>query len=317
MRREPRIVTVTLNPAIDETVILDELRPGAVNRAKSLHRQAGGKGVNVSAMLGGHGISSVATGFLGQDNPDLFEQLFAALGIRDEFVRLAGETRVGIKLVATAARETTDINFPGLRPTAADLARLEDKLASLATPGTWLVFGGRLPDGIPLARFERLVTMARRAGAHIAADTSGDALRSAIDLGVDLIKPNHHELAEVLGHGLPDCQSRIQAAREIQARGVPHVILSLGAEGALFAAPDGFVIAAPPPVEVISTVGAGDSLLAGYLAGLVTGRSAVDRAKLASAFAWSALEDIARIAPEPSLAAARMASIEASLVERA
>ena len=314
MCRKARIVTITLNPAIDETVFLDRLRPGAVNRATSIHRQAGGKGVNVSAMLAGHGIPSIATGFLGRDNPDLFEQLFAALGIGDEFVRIEGETRTGIKLVATTEHETTDINFPGLRPSRADLEELEEKLASLSAPGKWLVFGGRLPSSVPLASFERLVAAARSSGAHIAVDSSGEGLRSAIDLGVDLIKPNHHELAEVLGREHPDRSSHMDAALEIQSRGVPHVILSLGPDGALFAAPDGLVIAAPPPAEVVSTVGAGDALLAGYLAGLVTGRSPADRAKLASAFAWSALESVTLTGPEPSIARARMASIEVSLI---
>ena len=310
MHPVPDIITVTLNPAIDETVFLDQLQPGAVNRATEIHRQAGGKGVNVSAMLGGYGIPSVATGFLGTGNPGLFVELFAARGVRDEFIRIDGETRIGIKIVARSTRETTDINFPGLAPSAADLVALEEKLRTLASPGSWFVLGGRLPDSVPAAYYENLLRMLKREGANIAVDTSGEALRLAIECGVDAIKPNHHELAEILGRELPDPASRAEAAIRLQREKVPYVILSLGAEGALFVSPDGAFIAAPPPVEVVSTVGAGDSLLAGYLAGLATGLPAAERAKLATVFSWSALEDVRRHAPSPAEALARMARIE-------
>ena len=125
---DPNIVTVTLNPAIDETVFLDELKPGAVNRARSHHRQAGGKGINISSMLGQFGIANTATGFLGKQNPQLFEQIFAQTDVRDECIRIEGETRTGIKIVCKSTQETTDINFPGASPNAADLTTLANKL---------------------------------------------------------------------------------------------------------------------------------------------------------------------------------------------
>ena len=298
------VLTVTPNPAIDQTVVLDTLRPGEVNRCSELHHQAGGKGVNVSAMLGGYGIRSTATGFLGAENPEPFEAMFTRLGIRDAFIRLPGATRTGIKIVTR--QNTTDLNFPGLRPSADDLARLRETLEQLASPGTWVVFGGRLPEGVSIKDFGRLLETARHRKARIAVDTSGGALKAAIDHGVDLIKPNHHELGEILGRPLPDADSRLAAALEVQASGIGHVILSQGAEGACFLAPDGRVLAAPPPVEVKSTVGAGDSLLAGYLAGIVDGLCLEDRARLASVFAWCALESIDRHGPSRDLARERM-----------
>lgn len=310
------MVTVTLNPAIDETVFLDELRPGAVNRATGHHRQPGGKGVNVSAMLGGFGIPTTATGFLGRENPRLFEELFAKRMIRDEFLRIDGETRTGIKIVGQSIRETTDINFAGLAPTAADLDTLMRKLGMLSKPGTWFVIGGRLPDGVSTGFFKTMLETLKYGGARIAVDTSGDALKVAIESRVDVIKPNHHELEEILGHGLPDLASRSAATVQIQKEKVPHVILSLGEEGALFVSPEAALVAQAPPVSVISTVGAGDSLLAGYLAGLVTGRSADECAKLASVFAWSALGDVGRQAPSPEIAEKRMHQIEVRSVAR-
>lgn len=309
MNHSANIITVTLNPAIDETVFLDELRPGAVNRASGLHRQPGGKGVNVSAMLGGYGIHSTASGFLGRENPRLFEALFAKGMIRDAFVRVDGETRTGIKIVSQSTRETTDLNFAGLAPTAADLDALMEKLGMLSTPGTWFVIGGRLPDGVSLDFFKTMLVTLKQSGANIAVDTSGDALRIAIDCGVDVIKPNHHELEEILGRELPDLASRAAAAVELQKHKVSRVILSLGEEGALFVSPEGALVAQAPPVAVVSTVGAGDSLLAGYLAGIVTGRSAEECAKLATVFAWSALEDVSRQPPTPETAEKRLPQI--------
>jgi 1-phosphofructokinase len=310
MQSVPRVVTVTLNPAIDETVFLDTLRPGAVNRASGHHRQAGGKGVNVSAMLGGFGIPSTASGFLGRENPGFFEDLFAEGMIRDGFLRIDGETRTGIKIVATSTRETTDLNFAGLAPTHSDLEALTEKLVAMAEPGTWFVIGGRLPESVSLDDFKRLIERLKSGGAWLAVDTSGAALQVAIDCGVDVIKPNHHELEEILGTSLPDTASRVTAARKLQIERVSHVILSLGGEGALFVNPDGACIVDAPPVRVVSTVGAGDSLLAGYLAGLVSGLSGEDSAKLATVFAWSALEDVNRRPPTPDLAAERMREIQ-------
>lgn len=304
------IVTVTLNPAIDETVFLDELRPGSVNRATGHHRQPGGKGVNVSAMLGGFGIPSTASGFLGRENPRLFEELCAKGMIRDEFLRIDGETRTGIKIVSQSTRETTDLNFAGLAPSAAELDALMVKLGALAKPGTWFVIGGRLPAGVSSGYFKRLIETLGRGGAKVAVDTSGEALGVAIHCGVEVIKPNLHELEEVLGHALPDLDSQVAAAQRLQREKVAHVVLSLGGQGALFVSPEAALFVAAPPVGVVSTVGAGDSLLAGYLAGLVTGRSAEERAKLATVFAWSALEDARRQAPTPAMAEERMRRIE-------
>ena len=303
---KPGIVTITLNPAIDETVVLHQLQPGAVNRATHHHRQAGGKGINVSSMLGGYGIPTTATGFLGRENPALFEELFQMRMIRDEFIRLDGKTRSGIKIVGES---TTDINLPGLTPGTAELRALEDKLGGLVKPGRWFVIAGSLPAGFSISQLENILRQLKAGGAKIAADMSGAALQAAIDCGVDLIKPNHHELAEILHRELTDHHSFATEARRLQREKVPHVILSLGSEGAMFVSPDGAFIAQAPPVKVMSTVGAGDSMLAGYLAGLVTGMPAEMRAKLATVFAWSALEDIKRQPPTAEQSAVRTAAI--------
>ncbi len=304
-----KLVTVTMNPAIDETVFLDQLRPGRVNRASRLHRQAGGKGVNVSRMLSHYGIPSVATGFLGKANGDIYRRFFRGKNIEDTFVWMPGETRTGLKIVNESNRQTTDINFPGLEPSLEDLTAFEKVLRKLIRPGRWFVVSGSLPKGVSVDYFEEQLAVLKRGGALVAVDTSGEALKAAIRQSVDLIKPNEHELVEILGHPLPDFPSKVRAAVKLQRQGIAHVVLSLGSEGALFISPDKALMASAPPVKVVSTVGAGDALLSGYLAGLLTGTSAVDCARLASVFAWSNLERVDRKLPSQAIIQERLSAI--------
>ena len=314
MEMNSDIVTVTLNPAIDQTVFLERLQIGSVNRTRWSHCQPGGKGVNVSAMLGAYGIPSIATGFLGEENPRLFKEFFKSKGIRDEFVWIPGETRTGIKILDQSSNETTDINFPGLAPSILNLQQLRETLLKLIKPGRWFVVAGSLPAGVSLDFFREILGLIKNGGAKIAADTSGKALKIAIESGADLIKPNHHELAEYLGQELPDIASCAAAATRLQRDQVSHVILSLGSQGALFITPESAWMASAPPVKVVSTVGAGDSMLAGYLAGLTTGRSAMDCARLATVFAWCALEDVRRELPSATEISKRLPLIEVRLL---
>jgi 1-phosphofructokinase len=172
-----------------------------------------------------------------------------------------------------------------------------------------VVIAGSLPAGISVQDFLELIKVGRDTGSRIAIDTSGPALHAAIECGVDVIKPNHHELAEILGVEIPDMAARIDAAGNLQRESVPHVILSMGPEGAIFATPDGTFVAKAPPVDVISTVGAGDSMLAGYIAGLISGLHPIERACLASVFSWCAIEQVPRRLCPLSELAERMRNI--------
>jgi len=309
MQQAPDIVTVTLNPAIDETIFLDTLQVGGVNRAKCLHRQAGGKGINVSRMLHHFGIPSTATGFLGKANGEIYKKFFKGKQIEDAFVWIPGETRPGIKIVNESNRQTTDLNFPGLKPSIEELDEFGKRLRSMIKPGRWFALSGSLPQGVSIDFFEKWLLMLKRGGAYVAVDTSGEALKAAIRCKVDLIKPNEHELAEILGHPLPDFASKVKAAVQLQHEKGGHVILSLGSEGALFITPQNNLMASAPPVKVVSTVGAGDALLSGYLAGLLTNRPATDGARLATVFAWCNLERVDRKLPSQVKIIERMTRI--------
>ncbi len=303
------VVCVTFNPAIDHTVFVERLVPGTVHRADRSHRQAGGKGVNVATMLALGGAQVAVSGFLGEDNPSLFEKHFRAHGLRDDFVRVAGETRTGIKIVDTTADETTDLNLPGPQPTAAQCDALLSSLLSHARPGLWFVLAGSLPSSVTLDYYTTLIRTLRATGARVAVDTSGPALAAAVAAGIDLAKPNAHELAELLGRAPTDFTETLAAARALRREKVPYLVVSLGHEGALFLTPDAELMAGAPPVRVVSTVGAGDSLLAGFLQGLLTGAAPADRARLASVYAWSLLESLISSLPATDILQERLARI--------
>lgn len=285
------VVTVTPNPAIDWTLTVPDFAAGAVNRVAEQRSAAAGKGVNVAAALAAYGYRVSATGFLGADNAAAFEALFARAGIEDRFVRVPGETRVGIKIVDPARGETTDVNFPGLAPSADDVAALRETVAALAAAraGAWFVLAGSLPPGVDPALYRELAETLRAAGARVALDTSGEPLRHALAARPHLVKPNADELAALTGRRLPDVDAVAAAARELVAGGVELAVVSMGERGAVFVRAGEAVVARPPSVTVGSTVGAGDAMVAGAVAALLAGRALPEVARLASAFSVATL----------------------------
>ncbi len=284
-----RLVTLTLNPAIDQTVTLDALTPGSVHRARSVWSDAGGKGVNVACCLADWGLPVAATGVLGQDNAAPFAGLLAAKGIDDRFVWIPGETRTNLKLLDAGSGDTTDINLPGLDIGPSTIEAVRAVLADLTGPGSLAVLAGSLPRSAPADTYARFTAELKRRGARVVLDASGPALTAALAAGrdsvPDAIKPNRHELEEWAGRPLPGIGDVLEAARTLQRGGIALVCVSLGAEGALFASGDGAVRALPPPTQIASTVGAGDALVAGLVAGLHDGLPLPDLARQALAFA--------------------------------
>jgi len=281
------VVTVTLNPAIDRTLTIPNFAAGAVNRVEEECANPGGKGVNVAAALADYGKSVAVTGFLGNENAAIFEELFARKKISDHFVRIGGRTRVGIKIVDPAQHQTTDINFSGPAPEPADLDTLIQQLGML--DAEYFVLAGSIPPGIDPGIYGRLISMLRSRGRRVALDASGEAFRLAIDAKPSIIKPNIHELEALLGISLHDDNAVIKAARQFNARGIELVIVSMGAAGACFVTADTAVIARPPEIEVGSTVGAGDAMVAGIITGQLGKLPLVRCAQLATAFSLDVL----------------------------
>lgn len=285
-----RVLTVTLNPALDLTVQLPALRLGEVNRSDNLQVHAAGKGLNVAQVLADLGHQLTVTGFLGEANAQPFEQLFAARGFADEFVRVAGETRSNIKL-AEADGRITDINGPGLEVGAAQRDELLARLERLVPGHELVVVAGSLPRGVEVPWFVELLQRLARLGARVALDTSGAALRGGLALSPWLIKPNEEELAQARDLDPADAQALADEARRLNAR-IEHVVMSQGAAGVSWFSPAAAWHAQPPKVRVVSTVGAGDSLLAGMLHGLLAGWPAERTLAHATAIAAQAVGQI-------------------------
>ena len=289
-RRAIEVVTVTLNPAIDRTVTIPNFAAGKVNRVEQMQQNPGGKGVNVASILADYGHAVGVTGFLGSENDASFVELFTQKQIDDQFVRIAGQTRVGIKISDPVTQQTTDINFPGQAPTPADVDALFGRLT--APPGAWFVLAGSIPPGVATTIYRDLVATLKERGFNVALDTSGEALRLALEAAPQIVKPNVHELEEILGAELDSPQAIVEAVQPLLARGTRLVAVSMGEQGACFITEQGLVRARPPSVEVKSTVGAGDAMVAGIIAGQLRKLSLADCARLATAFSLDAITHI-------------------------
>ncbi|MBE9109178.1 1-phosphofructokinase [Nodosilinea sp. LEGE 07298] len=290
--RTQRIATVTLNPAIDQTVSIPNFQANVVNRVDWKQDDAGGKGVNVASFLAEAGHKVSVSGFLGRENNTLFKTLFHQKGIEDHFVYLPGETRINIKIVDDAQGQVTDINYPGQSPTHQDVDGLKNVVRALVGSCDWFIFSGSVPAGLSNDIYDELIGPLKAQGKTVILDTSGDALRFGLPAKPDLIKPNQAELEEVLNTRLSSHAEIVAAARELIASGIPYVVVSMGADGALFIDRTQAFHAQPPAVEIKSTVGAGDAMVAGTVAGLVNGQSLRDCAALGTAFSMGALGQI-------------------------
>ncbi|WP_291383117.1 1-phosphofructokinase [Demequina sp.] len=279
------IVTLTPNPSLDRTITVDELLVGEVHRARGLHIDAGGKGVNVSRALAANGLSTMVV-MPASGAPALeFSSRLDDDGVPHDYIALEGAVRTNITIV-DAEGTTTKINEPGRASTAADAAAMLDAVDRHIADATWVVGCGSLPPGIEGDLYVGLIDRARARGVHVAIDTSGTALRKAVAARPDLIKPNHEELEELVGTPLPTLHDVLEAARRLVAGGIGAVVVSLGEHGALAVDATNAVHASAVVSHPQSTVGAGDCLLAGVLAAIERGSSLEDA--LSTGVRWGA-----------------------------
>ena len=286
-----RILTLTLNPALDLTVRLARLEPGEVNRSETLLTHAAGKGVNVAQVLADLGHYVSVGGFLGAQNPEAFEALIASRGFGDAFIRVPGETRSNIKIAEQDGR-VTDINAPGPLVSEKAQAQLLKLIAVIGPEFDAVVVAGSLPRGVSPQWFQGLLETLKDLGLKVALDTSGQALRAGLKAAPWLIKPNTEELAEALDCPTQTVAQQARAAAHLHAQGVEHVVVSHGADGVNWFSPNAALHATPPKVSVASTVGAGDSLLAGMLHGLLSGEAPEQTLRRATAIAAMAVTQI-------------------------
>jgi len=282
------IVTLTPNPSLDRTIELEALTRGEVHRAVSTRVEAGGKGVNVSRCLAAHGVPTVAILPAGGSEGAQLSSLLADDGLQVSAVPLNSSTRSNVTLVEPDGT-TTKINEPGPEPTAAEVLAMTDRVGSLAGSSSWVVLSGSLPPGVPRRFYADLIDVVHRHGAKVAVDSSGLALAEAVTARPDLIKPNDEELAELTGAELLTWGDVVPQAEKLRADGVGAVLVSLGGDGALLIDDAGVHRAYAGPVEVRSTVAAGDSTLAGYLIATEHGATSADALRTAVAFGTAAV----------------------------
>lgn len=279
------IVTVTLNPSLDRAMEVGRLERGEVIRATAARLDPGGKGVNVSRALLANGVPSVAVLPCGGDEGGQLVRLLEAEGVEVLAVPISGRTRSNVTL-AEPDGTVTKVNEPGPALLRVEFDEITGRVLARAGSADWVVLCGSVPPGMPADTYARLCRRLRTAGIRVAVDTSGPALREAAVAGATLVKPNRDELAEVVGAapaelaGLADV---VAAARQLRSWGAGTVLASLGADGAVLVDADGVAAGTCPVARPRSTVGAGDALLAGFLAAGAHGSAA-----LAEGLAWGA-----------------------------
>lgn len=289
------VLVLSLNPALDLSVSLERLTPGRVNRTRETHLEAAGKGVNVARVLVALGHRVTLSGFLGSDNDGVFRRVFETLGVEDACLRVPGETRTNVKLAEDDGR-VTDINGPGVVIDAEAWQRLIAELERRLTASTGrpraVVIAGSLPPGVTPDKLGELVSRVCEAGLPAWVDTSGPALDAAIAAGATAVKPNEHELAAWAGQSVLDGAARHAAARRLRDAGVEEAVVSAGAEGVLWLGRHGDWQAVPPRVAAVNTVGAGDTLVAALLHGVLEEASPDDALRLATALSAEAVRHV-------------------------
>lgn len=256
------IYTVTLNPAIDKTVVISEFATGRVNRIQSLRIDAGGKGINVTKCLASLGICSIAAVLLGGGSGNKISQMLEHQGFQIMPVWVSGETRTNLKVVDPILHINTDINEPGPDVLFEELEQLRNDIGQRINKGDVIILSGSLPKGSDSSTYRQWCSYFQKLGALVYLDADGEAMREGIQAIPYMIKPNDEELSRLLGKPMNDLDDLIQAGQSLLTTGIQEVVISLGAKGGLFLNNDGIYLADALTVPVCSTVGAGDSMVA-------------------------------------------------------
>lgn len=295
------IYTVTLNPAIDKTVVIENLRTGAVNRVTSVREDPGGKGINVSKCLKNLSEASVAAMILAGDAGKRLETMLEAMGISTLAVWASGESRTNLKIIDPVKGENTDINEPGPAVTEALLEQLKTKLSEILQPEDIVILSGSLPAGVDRGLYKAWTTHFRNLGACVYLDADGEPMQKGIAAVPYMIKPNNDELAALMGKETLTREEMLAEGRQLLETGIREIIISLGGDGALFVSEEGCYYAEGLPVAVKSTVGAGDSVVAAAAYGQAKNLSREARIQLAVAMGAASVMQSGTQPPEAAL----------------
>lgn len=262
------IYTVTLNPSLDYVIRMDSFVPGSINRADSAEIVAGGKGINVSTILCRLGMETTALGYVGGFTGRKIADELYNMGVCERFTRLSGgDSRINVKL---RAGEESEINAKGPEISPADEAVFMDELNSLVKNGDYVVLAGSIPKTLKTDTYARIMQMLSNREVNFVVDAEGDLLCDVLLYHPFLIKPNVLELGDIYGRRLIGLSDIRECAEDMMRRGARNVLVSMGKEGAVFWGEDGSELYSPAPDgTVVNTVGAGDSMVGGFLYGYI------------------------------------------------
>jgi len=274
-----RVVTVTLNPAIDHLLEAPQFVVGSHVRAKRIGRNPAGKGVNIARIIAALGSRCIATGFVGTGELDMFESFLDASGkgrVTNQLLRVRGRTRDNVTIMDPVLDTETHIREQGFAVVRDDINRMASKISMLAREGTAIVFGGSLPEGMTIGDFRSLVHVAQDGGARVIVDVSGEALEVMREEPLWMLKINDKELAGFVGKTHDSEEDLIETALALSTRRdgqYAHVVVTRGAAGAIAVTPGEVVVGRVfvHPGLIAHTVGCGDAMLAGILHGTLLG----------------------------------------------
>lgn len=295
------IVTVTMNPAIDKTIEIDRLNRGNLNRIEKIEYDAGGKGINVSKTIHELGGESIATGFLGGNAGRVIEEVLDSRGIKHDFVWVDGETRTNTK-VCEQDGTVTELNEKGPEITPEQLTNLLEKLDDLADDNVLFILAGSIPGNMEKDIYARIIERVHKKGAKVLLDADGELFRKGLEQKPDMIKPNQWEIEELQGfsHGVSD-KKLINVAEKMQTEGIDTVVISLGKNGALFVCGSYVAKGMPLKVDVHSTVGAGDAMVAAMAYSFEKKMEPRETARLCMAVSAGAVMTVGTKPPEKQL----------------
>jgi len=269
------IYTITLNPALDRTLWIKKLREDDSNRIEKERRYAGGKGIDVSRVLSAFGVRNKALGFVGGFAGEELTGRLLNEGISCDFIKISNETRTNIIVNDMSKGTQIEFNAAGPEIKPYELMKMIHMIEKLEKPEI-VVISGSLPPGAHPEIYRKIIEIAKSRKAWVILDTDGDALKTGIQGLPNAIKPNTHELSRLVGKELNNLDEIVDAANKVHEQGVENVIVSMGAKGMILIGERDRFLASPPQVKVINTIGAGDSAVAGFVYGLVSGKSLKD-----------------------------------------
>lgn len=277
------IYTVTLNPAVDKTVVISNFEAGAVNRIQDMRIDAGGKGINVSKCLQSLGLTSKVCAILGGSSGEKILSMVKNQGLEMLSVFVSGETRTNLKIVDPDKHENTDINEPGPEVPEAAFQELCHLIEQQLADGDVVIFSGSLPKSAKAELYRDWVERFGHLGAKVLLDADGEPMRQGVQAKPYFVKPNDLELERLIGRELKNEEDLIEAGGQLQSSGIAEVLISRGEKGALYLSAEGCYCADGLKVPVRSTVGAGDSMVAAMAYGYEKKLNASDRLRLAIA----------------------------------